>query len=61
MRVVMIGSGNVATSLSMIIFKAGPEIGQVLSRNENHARELAHVSQFQRGRFKSTPKSEPDQ
>lgn len=60
MRVVMIGSGNVATSLSKIIFKAGHEIVQVLSRNENHARELAQLYQCEWGTFKSTPYLEAD-
>lgn len=41
MRVVMLGSGNAATVLCELIAKAGHEIIQVASRNEEHARQLA--------------------
>lgn len=41
MKVVIIGSGNVATILSIVINNAGHEIVQVISRNEDHARALA--------------------
>src|SRR5947207_701727 len=41
MKVVIAGSGNVATVLGNIIHQAGHEIVQVLSRNENHAKILA--------------------
>lgn len=41
MRVVIIGSGNVATDLGRLIKGAGHEILQVLSRHIDHARELA--------------------
>ena len=41
MKVVLVGSGNVATVLGKVIHNAGHEIVQVLSRNENHAKELA--------------------
>ena len=41
MKISIIGSGNVATVLGKVIQKAGHEIVQVLSRNENHARSLA--------------------
>jgi predicted short-subunit dehydrogenase-like oxidoreductase (DUF2520 family) len=43
MRVVMLGSGNTATVLSEIISKAGHEIVQVASRNEEHAKMLAEL------------------
>lgn len=43
MRVVMLGSGNAATVLCEIITKAGHQIVQVVSRNEENARSLAIV------------------
>ena len=41
MKVVIVGSGNVATVLSTLIQKAGHEIVQVVSRNRDHAIVLA--------------------
>lgn len=41
MKVVIIGSGNVATVLSSLIQKAGHEIVQIVSRNRDHAVILA--------------------
>jgi predicted short-subunit dehydrogenase-like oxidoreductase (DUF2520 family) len=41
MRVVMLGSGNTATVLSELIVKAGHDIVQVVSRNEENAKSLA--------------------
>ena len=41
MKVVMIGSGNVATVLSRLFIKNGHSILQVISRNIDHARALA--------------------
>ena len=41
MKVVIVGSGNVASVLSVLIQKSGHEIVQVVSRNIEHARELA--------------------
>ena len=41
MKVVIVGSGNVATVLSEAIHKAGHEIVQVISRNIDHAKALA--------------------
>ena len=41
MRVVILGSGNVATVLSNLIQKAGHEIVQIVSRNRDHAAILA--------------------
>jgi Glutamyl-tRNA reductase len=41
MKVVMVGSGNVATVLSTLIQKKGHEIVQVVSRNVHHAQSLA--------------------
>ena len=41
MRVVMAGSGNVATVLGRLIKKAGHEVLQVLSRDASHAKILA--------------------
>jgi predicted short-subunit dehydrogenase-like oxidoreductase (DUF2520 family) len=53
MKVVLVGSGNVATVLGKVIHSAGHEIVQVLSRNENHAKELAQVFNCSWGSFKS--------
>jgi predicted short-subunit dehydrogenase-like oxidoreductase (DUF2520 family) len=41
MKVVIVGSGNVATVLSTLIQKAGHEIVQIVSRNRDHAIILA--------------------
>ena len=40
MKIVMIGSGNLATQLSLALKDAGREIVQVYSRTEAHAQEL---------------------
>jgi len=54
MKVVIVGSGNVATVLGKVIHSAGHEIVQVLSRNENHAKALAEIYDCSSGSFKST-------
>ena len=41
MKVVILGSGNVANVLSILIQKAGHQIVQVASRNRDHAAILA--------------------
>ncbi len=41
MKVVIVGSGNVASVLGVLIQKGGHEILQVASRNLDHAKELA--------------------
>jgi predicted short-subunit dehydrogenase-like oxidoreductase (DUF2520 family) len=41
MRIVIIGSGNLATNLSLALKDAGQEIVQIFSRTEAHAKELA--------------------
>ncbi|MBR6868166.1 MAG: DUF2520 domain-containing protein [Prevotella sp.] len=41
MKIVIIGSGNLATQLSLALQKAGKDIVQVYSRSEEHARTLA--------------------
>ena len=41
MKIVIIGSGNLATQLSMALKDAGKEIVQIFSRTEEHASELA--------------------
>lgn len=41
MRVVIIGSGNVASVMGRLLKKSGHEILQVVSRNPNHAKTLA--------------------
>jgi predicted short-subunit dehydrogenase-like oxidoreductase (DUF2520 family) len=41
MRVVLLGSGNTASVLSEVIVKAGHNIVQIVSRDEEHARAIA--------------------
>ena len=41
MKVVIVGSGNVANALGVLSHKAGHEIVQIVSRNVEHAKELA--------------------
>jgi predicted short-subunit dehydrogenase-like oxidoreductase (DUF2520 family) len=41
MKIVFIGSGNLATHLSLALKSAGEDILQVYSRTEDHAKELA--------------------
>lgn len=41
MKIVIIGSGNLATQLSLALKDAGKDIVQIFSRTEEHARELA--------------------
>ncbi|HEY8688786.1 MAG TPA: Rossmann-like and DUF2520 domain-containing protein [Chitinophagaceae bacterium] len=60
MKVVIVGSGNVATVLGKVIHNAGHEIVQVLSRNENHAKELAKIFKCASSSFKSTEYKEAD-
>lgn len=60
MKVVLVGSGNVATVLGKVMHKAGHEIVQVLSRNENHARELAQVFDCASGSFTGSNYKEAD-
>lgn len=42
MKIVIIGSGNLATQLSLALKDAGKEIVQIFSRTEEHASELAN-------------------
>lgn len=60
MKVVIVGSGNVATVLGKVIHNAGHEIVQVLSRNENHAKELAQIFNCSSGSFKTANYKEAD-
>ena len=41
MKIVLIGSGNLATQLSLAFKDANQEIVQIFSRTEAHAQELA--------------------
>jgi predicted short-subunit dehydrogenase-like oxidoreductase (DUF2520 family) len=41
MKIVIIGSGNLATNLSLALEDAGQDIVQIFSRTEAHAKELA--------------------
>ena len=41
MKIVIIGSGNLATNLSLALKDAGQDIVQIFSRTEAHAKELA--------------------
>ncbi len=49
MKVVIVGSGNVAHVLCALIQKAGHQITQVISRNIDHAKELAAKYDAQSG------------
>lgn len=60
MKVVIVGSGNVATVLGKVIHNAGHQIVQVLSRNENHAKALADKFKCASGSFKSTRYNDAD-
>ena len=60
MNVVIIGSGNVATVFAKLIYSSSHSIIQVLSRNENHAKELASLYNSSWGTFKSTPYASAD-
>jgi predicted short-subunit dehydrogenase-like oxidoreductase (DUF2520 family) len=42
MKIVIIGSGNLATQLSLALKEAGKQIVQIFSRTEEHASELAN-------------------
>ena len=43
MKIVMVGAGNTATVLCVLIQKAGHEIVQIVSRNINNAQALASL------------------
>lgn len=60
MKIVLVGSGNVATVLGKVMHNAGHEIVQVLSRNENHAKALAQIFNCSSGSFKSSDYKEAD-
>lgn len=60
MKVVLIGSGNVATVLGKIINTAGHEVVQVLSRNIHNAKILANIFNCEYGNYISTPYKEAD-
>ncbi|MEO6674054.1 MAG: NAD(P)-binding domain-containing protein, partial [Ginsengibacter sp.] len=60
MKVVIIGSGNVATVLGKIIQNAGHDIVQVLSRNEYNAKTLAAIFGCVYGDYISTPYKDAD-
>ena len=51
MKVVIIGSGNVAHVLCALIQKAGHQITQIISRNIDHAKELAAKYDAQSGKL----------
>ncbi|MEO6452895.1 MAG: DUF2520 domain-containing protein [Ginsengibacter sp.] len=60
MKVVIIGSGNVATVLGKIIQNAGHDILQVLSRNEYNAKILAGILNCGYGNYISSAYKEAD-
>ncbi len=49
MKVVIVGSGNVAHVLCGLFQKAGHQITQIISRNIDHAKELAAKYDAQSG------------
>ena len=60
MKIVLIGSGNVATVLGKVMHDAGHEIIQVLSRNEHHAETLATIFQCPFGNSNTSPDQNAD-
>src|SRR5205085_328379 len=60
MKIVLVGSGNVATVLGKVMHNAGHEIVQVISRNENHAKALAQTFNCSYSSFKSSDYKEAD-
>jgi predicted short-subunit dehydrogenase-like oxidoreductase (DUF2520 family) len=60
MKVVIIGSGNVATVFAGIINKAGHEIVQILSREKSNAKNLAALFNCPYGDFALTPYIDAD-
>lgn len=60
MKVVLIGSGNVATVLGRLIKDAGHEILQVLSRNPLHAKVLADRLGASSGDLNAAPDMQAD-
>jgi predicted short-subunit dehydrogenase-like oxidoreductase (DUF2520 family) len=60
MKVVIIGSGNVATVLANIINNSGHEIVQILSREQNNAKNLASLFNCSYGSFIRTPYADAD-
>ena len=60
MKVVIVGSGNVASVLSMLIQKGEHEIVQVVSRNKDHAKALASKYDAEAGTLTESPFSPAD-
>ncbi len=60
MKVVFVGSGNVATVLSAIVQRAGHEIVQVVSRNIDHAKNLASKYNARSGSLLDIPFEDAD-
>lgn len=60
MKIVIIGTGNVATVLGKLIHNAGHEIVQVLSRNEESAKKLAASFNCDFGTFVTTQHKDAD-
>lgn len=60
MKIVILGSGNVATVLAALIKAAGHELIQVVSRNANHARSLASLYKAAAGSLTDEYFSEAD-
>ncbi len=60
MKVVIVGSGNVAHVLSAIIQRAGHQIIQIVSRNIEHAKELAAKYDAQPGNLMDEKFAEAD-
>ncbi|MBS1737135.1 MAG: DUF2520 domain-containing protein [Bacteroidetes bacterium] len=60
MKIVMLGSGNAATVLCELIYKAGFEIAQVVSREFDHARDLANKYNTLAGTISDTTFQEAD-
>jgi len=60
MKIVIIGSGNVATVLGKVIKNAGHQIVQVLSRSEYNAKALANILECDYGDYITAQYKEAD-
>ncbi|MEO6683322.1 MAG: Rossmann-like and DUF2520 domain-containing protein [Ginsengibacter sp.] len=60
MKIVMLGSGNTATILSVLIKSAGHELVQIISRNPDNAKQLASLYGAKTGSLSDTEYEEAD-
>ena len=60
MKVVIVGTGNVASTLSAVIQRAGHEIVQIISRNDENAKKLASKYNVRSGTLLDSEFAEAD-